>query len=143
MISKNLAIECIKSQRRFVDDTTREAFNMAIKVLEEQERKTGKRMEQIELVIRIPEEEYAKVKDGWASVRMMRDAIRNGTPLPKGHGDLKDADKLAIEIAMMRDRGNYYGNEYEQALFQAYDISVDEIIDAPTIIEADKEGAEK
>ena len=65
-------------------------------------------------------------------------AIANGTPLPKGHGALKDADKLAIAIAMMRDRGNYYGNEYEQALFQAYDICVDEITDAPTIIEADK-----
>ena len=57
----------------------------------------------------------------------------------EGHGALKDADKLAIAIAMLRDRCNYYGNEYESALFQAYDICVDEIIDAPTIIEADKE----
>lgn len=66
------------------------------------------------------------------------DAVKNGVVLPKGHGALKDADKLAVAIAMIRDKYNYYG-ECEPALFKAYDNSVDEIIDAPTIIEADKE----
>ncbi len=35
-MDKELAIECIKTQRQFVDDTTREAFDMAIRLLEEE-----------------------------------------------------------------------------------------------------------
>ena len=54
----------------------------------------------MKLVIEIPEEEYIKVKDGRASVSMMRDAIRNGTPLPKGHGRLIDADELEARLRM-------------------------------------------
>ena len=34
MINKNLAIECIKTQRQFVDDTTKDAIDMAIDALE-------------------------------------------------------------------------------------------------------------
>ena len=66
-------------------------------------------------------------------------AIYFGTILSKGHGALKDADKLAVAIAMIRDKHNYYGDECERALFEAYDNCVDEITDAPTIIEADEE----
>lgn len=95
----------------------------------------------MQIVIDIPEEKYKSICDHYYFMHEneIMFAIKNGTPLPKGHGALKDADKLAIAIAMIRDKCNYYGNEYEQALFQAYDICVDEIIDAHTIIEADKE----
>ena len=34
-MNKELAIECIKTQRQFVDDMTREAFDMAIDLIEE------------------------------------------------------------------------------------------------------------
>ena len=37
----------------------------------------------MKLIIDISDEDYRKVKDGKASVVSMRDAIRNGTPLPK------------------------------------------------------------
>ena len=37
----------------------------------------------MQIVIEMSEEDYRKVKDGRASVSSMRDAIRNGTPLPK------------------------------------------------------------
>ena len=100
-------------------------------------------MEMVELVIKIPKDMYELIKNDSKAYYPCGDWIVSGTPLPKGHGALKDADKLAIAIAMVRDKCNYYGNEYEQALFQAYDICVDEIIDASTIIEADKEGAEE
>ena len=40
-MNKKLAIECIKTQYQFVDDTTREAFDMAIKLLEQPERVKG------------------------------------------------------------------------------------------------------
>lgn len=97
----------------------------------------------MQIVINIPDDFYKRVnKDGcmsYTDAEVVVNAFYCGEVLPKGHGALKDADKLAVAIAMMRDRGNYYGNEYEQALFQAYDICVDEIIDAPTIIEADEE----
>ena len=100
----------------------------------------------MQIVIDIPDEvmksrQYCRYFGAWSE--KLTETVENGKPLPKGHGALKDADKLAIAIAMIRDKCNYYGNEYEQALFQAYDISVDEIIGAPTIIEADKEGAEE
>ena len=40
----------------------------------------------MKLVIEMSEDDYRKVQDGRASVSMMRKAIANGTPLPKGHG---------------------------------------------------------
>lgn len=33
MIDKNLAIECIKTQRQFVDETTKDAIDMAVDAL--------------------------------------------------------------------------------------------------------------
>ena len=53
--------------------------------------------------------------------------IANGTPLPKGHGRLIDADKLKARIPIIEDE--YYNCRCM-------------IEHAPTIIEADKEAAE-
>lgn len=39
----------------------------------------------MQIVIDISEDDYIKVQDGRASVSMMRKAIINGAPLPKGH----------------------------------------------------------
>lgn len=54
-------------------------------------------MADIELVIKIPEDEYRwiiksdkTVFADIASKECMLHAIKNGTPLPKGHGDLVD-----------------------------------------------------
>ena len=55
-------------------------------------------------------------------------AIRKGTPLPKGHGRLIDVSD--IEWAKHREERNYI--DYEV-------IDWDDIANAPTIIEADKE----
>ena len=101
----------------------------------------------MEIVIKVPDDFYERVnKDGcmsYTDAEVVVNAFYRGVVLPKGHGALKDADKLAVAIAMIRDRYDYYGNEYERAMFEAYDHCVDEIIDAPTIIEADKEIAEE
>jgi hypothetical protein len=49
----------------------------------------------IELVIRIPEDEYKNILlTGKASFRTVN-AIESGTPLPKGHGRLIDEDTIA------------------------------------------------
>ena len=89
-------------------------------------------MADIELVIKIPEEirlaliyniqlsqEQKSISDSYISR-----AIINGTPLPKGHGAIKDVSQ--IEIPMCEDR------TYERWVQVAID-------SAPTIIEASKE----
>ena len=79
-------------------------------------------MADIELVIKIPEEVYKKAK---VTIDEMCDSvwlgIKNGNPLPKGHGRLIDADELPLNAI---DDANY-GSNYIRI--------------APTIIEADKE----
>lgn len=57
------------------------------------------------------------------------DAIKNGTPLPKGHGRLIDADEIQFENAEFDTYGDY------SRAFDALDY-------APTIIEADKTESE-
>ena len=72
-------------------------------------------------------------------------AIANGTPLPKGHGRLIDADKLTKEIkSYISDTSNLHYDDLVEAesYNSAYSNCLDEIEDAPTIIEADKENAD-
>ena len=78
----------------------------------------------MEIVIDIPKEQYttlnAKSQNEVTAVidiSMLINSIRNGTPLPEGHGRLIDAD----------------------ALFEGFsEIGIEPYINAPTIIEADK-----
>ncbi len=79
-------------------------------------------MKDIELVIKIPEEEYRwiiksdeTVFADEASKECMLHVIKNGIPIPKGHGRLIDA----------KDVGEYLT-----------------LADVPTIIEADKKSEE-
>ena len=75
----------------------------------------------MKIIIDISEDDYRKVQDGRASVSMMQKAIRNGTPLPKGHGRLIDADRLMrVDHIILESTVN----------------------NAPTIIEADKAESE-
>lgn len=61
-------------------------------------------MADIELVIRIPEKEYDVIKSDHyntfpADMKMWgMESIRNGTPLPEGHGRLIDADWLSFAL---------------------------------------------
>ena len=103
-------------------------------------------MADIELVIKIPEKDYEYLKshnkDGLYNV------ILNGTPLPKGHGRLIDADAF---IAMMEDASKR--QRYKELLINDT-LTVDDVFkaviaslqneglaegDSPTIIEADTE----
>lgn len=81
-------------------------------------------MADIELVIKIPEDEYNIIKKSKAPMGWVEHLIANGTPLPKGHGRLIDADAL-----------------WKKWVFDA--IGKQEIDDAPTIIEADKAESEE
>lgn len=65
-------------------------------------------MADIELVIKIPEEIYKHImsmqfyipgaRNGKTLLEKILKAIRTGTPLPKGHGELKDADAMINKL---------------------------------------------
>lgn len=88
----------------------------------------------MQIVIDIPEERYkdiqriAEVQFDLVRFQTAEQIIANGTPLPKGHGAIKDISQ--IEIPMCEDR--------------AYETWVQVALNAaPTIIEADKAGEEE
>ena len=74
----------------------------------------------IELVIKISQEAYDDIKEGYydKNLRKMAIAIGNGTPLPKGHGRLIDENKIS----------NFGWDRLQDHA----------VVTAPTIIEADK-----
>lgn len=97
----------------------------------------------MQLVINIDDKLYEIIKNPKKLETMYHagrlcEAVRNGTPLPKGYGRLGDLDKIQ---SMARKKAEDYFPEgrydygYRKALF---DFAKD-IDDAPTIIEADKE----
>lgn len=96
----------------------------------------------MQIVIDIPEKTYNMINAGLYDYGDMNVIIQNGTPLPKGHGRLIDADKIATHLEEMRDRWNYYCDEYEEGRCQSYYNALDEVADAPTLIEADTESEE-
>ena len=93
-------------------------------------------MADIELVIKISEKTLNEIKDNTIIVGSISSDIRwdishaiaNGTPLPKGHGRLIDADILEECKEVM----NTIMNECK------YAVRMDEVRNVPTIIEADK-----
>lgn len=79
-------------------------------------------MAYIELVIKIPEEEYNIIKESDESSGPMILAerlIKKGTPLPKWHGRLIDVDEIPGD--------------------SSWDEFADRLDETPTIIEANKE----
>ena len=84
----------------------------------------------MQIVIDINDNEYLGIKNypdavtSYPVTLHLYEAVRSGTPLPKGHGRLIDADKLWDA---------YHANDYD--FYMALD-------DAPTIIEADTESEE-
>lgn len=81
----------------------------------------------MQIVIDIPEREYEEIISSEdCGLHTLTRAIANGTPLPKGHGRLIDADEL-------KKHKYHDSNRYENA------VAVAQIDYAPTIIEADKE----
>ena len=89
------------------------------------------------IVIDIPQDLYDKSKEKGvrsgktlASLKILG-AIANGTPLPKGHGRLIDADELYLSIQ----------TDEQQRLGEHLRYVYDEIQSIYTVLEADKESA--
>lgn len=86
----------------------------------------------MELVIKIPEEMYKWVNDinkffdDYGTSDFI-DLVKNGMPLPKGHGRIGDLDALRDEVS------SWGMNDYEPSDF------IDVIDQADTIIGADEE----
>ena len=80
----------------------------------------------MQIVIDIPDEIYKKYMDDRVRVTDVLHAVRHGTPLPKGHGRLIDADEL--KRTMEKDK---------RRALSFVDLT-DFVWLAPTIIEADK-----
>lgn len=88
----------------------------------------------MEIVIKIPDKLYETIISDEYGVHQgcIYDIIRNGTPLPKGHGRLKDSDAICKDIiSALGIRDENYLLEAEKAVYKR-------IKNAPTIIEADK-----
>ena len=84
----------------------------------------------MKLVIEIPDNEYHQICELRLHNRTFYDdAIRNGTPLPKGHGRLIDAEVFSHNVVK-------YSHQSTKTIGQA-------LADTPTIIEADTESDEQ
>ena len=83
-------------------------------------------MADIELVIKIPEKTYTFLCNGGniGASLLIENAIKNGVPLPKGHGRLIDENK----ITKCEQVGLIIKNENITRCF---------VTDAPTIIEGE------
>ena len=84
-------------------------------------------MADIELVVKIPEEAYKLLKNegvDWLGAEHILNAVANGTPLPKGHGRLKDVDNIKTAFPS----GEYVRTESIRATIDHEE----------TILEADK-----
>lgn len=95
----------------------------------------------MKLIIDIPKEIYkaskiinVKYED---VVQIPLEVIANGTPLPKGHGRLIDADKLnrKKKYCFQTERGAFPKSEWF--------IKADDLFSAPTIIGVNKENTDE
>lgn len=87
------------------------------------------------VVIDIPEEEYNIIKKSIAPMTWIEHLIKDGTPLPKGHGDLKDMNSLLDRIGLEDNDSNREDNVGEIITLEDFDY-------IPTIIPADTESEE-
>ena len=99
-------------------------------------------MADIELVIKIPKglkKDFESEQWTALSCMEMKDALMNGTPLPKGHGRLGDLDKLEKEMSNGIKAGLMIGGYEKYPNINNMDDCVECVKYADTIIDADKE----
>ena len=89
-------------------------------------------MADIELVIKISKEDYNYIlsQGDTRGTPHLAEAIRKGTPLPRGHGKLIDVSKLRLHEKDIRQGNTTW-------LIDVY--TSEEIDNASTIVEADEE----
>ena len=103
----------------------------------------------MKIVIEIDENLYTRLfdngVDNYDDAVDMAKAIRKGTPLPKGHGDLIDRSKICKAIPAEEDNCTGFGMTYDE--MDAYNDGIDEMYEklqrVKPIIEADKENTDE
>jgi hypothetical protein len=100
----------------------------------------------MQIVINISKDDFEEicmqarmVEDTGSLFGRIRKAISHGTPLPKGHGRLIDADALEKEMTNGINAGNYEEGYETFAHVNNMDDCVECVKYADTIIEADEE----
>lgn len=89
----------------------------------------------MKIIIDIPDRIYKR--KGYLNVidsEILRNALKDGKPLPKGHGRLIDADALEKRMVERETELND-----DRALWESSAVEVALDMFAPTILEADKE----
>lgn len=98
-------------------------------------------MKEIEVVIRISEDSYKATCNGNMlppDVENVVQGIKNGTLLPRGHGRLKDIDKIEWYGCTTAFDCPYKDRECKDC--DRAECSKIQVDDIPTIIEAESEG---
>ena len=104
----------------------------------------------MKLIIDIPEYLYDAIMVNTFGIfsNAPCEVIRNGTPLPKGHGDLKDVERLYADMSEMEEiaRQRVIDTHSYSPCYMQYVAQLNErtafkemLYDAPTVIEADRE----
>ena len=90
----------------------------------------------MQIVIDIPEEIIFDIKESYMGADVLYCAVKYGTPLPKGHGRLIDADVLANDDTIC-DEISCFECPFKD--FKEHSCRLEGFIkNYPTIIEADK-----
>lgn len=90
----------------------------------------------IELVIKIPEEMWERVKEGYVPLGINK-YLRNSAPLPKGHGELVDRNGINERFdSIYNDAINCSNQPSDKYLLDKLSMCLDTAL---PIIEADKE----
>ena len=94
-------------------------------------------METVEVLIKIPKDEYEEIKETNTIKEHLNKidwAVRNGTVLPKGHGRLVDAEKIAREV----NRAWTLWEKKGEDCYLFADVLTPLLVSQQTVIEADK-----
>lgn len=102
----------------------------------------------MQVIIDIPDELYNRFRHEYSEENLISkytndailEAFCNGTPLPKGHGRLGDLNIILNKA--IKHRESYMEAEnssYCRGKLHAYELYVEEVENAPIIIEADTE----
>ncbi len=94
-------------------------------------------MADIELIIKIPEEDYKRLV--YMDIFRLQGYIKNGVALPKRHGRIGDLDQL---IQTMKELNDDNGGEPLNAVDRGYDLAYQHMVEVAkecVIIETDKE----
>lgn len=96
-------------------------------------------MSEIELVVKIPEEEYEMIVNSEdCGLHTLTRAVARGTILPKGHGRIGDLDALEKDMIGGINAANFEEGYADYTNINNVDDCVDCVRYADAIIEADK-----